>query len=140
MIQIKFETIGLTEFINKNNKLINALENGDFNKVLADYAEKRAKYRAPRKRGILIKGIKTIVEGAEGFILECRAENKKGESYPEYLEEGTKYIKVGSAKNPRVIKSGGGKLAYLPFLKWALWRTTKEANKIFNKMINKYYK
>ena len=140
MIQIKFKALGLTEFVAKNNKLIAALENGDFTKALADYAENRAKHRAPRKTGTLIKGIRVIIEGAEGFILECRAENKRGESYPEYLEGGTKYIRVGSAKNPRAIKSGGGKLAYLPFLKWALWRTTQQANKIFNRMINKYYR
>jgi len=139
MIQIRFRTLGLTEFIAKNNKLIAAIENGDFTKELADYAEDRAKHRAPRKTGRLIRGIRTIIEGAEGFILECKAENKKGESYPEYLEEGTRYIAVGTKKNPRAIKSGGGKLAYLPFLKWALWKTTQQADKIFNKMINKYY-
>jgi len=141
MIQIKVKTRGLLEFIEANKKVIAALERGDFTLEFAKTCENRAKYRAPRKTGKLIKGIRYKIDSAYSFTLSCSAVNKQGVEYPEILEFGlSRYIPIGEPNSPRVITSGGGKAAYLPFMRWAIWRTTQEAEIIFKKKILKYYK
>lgn len=140
MINIKVRTRGLNEFIQANEKVIAALDRGDLNKALAEKAEHRAKYRAPRKKGILVKSIKAKIINQFSFIFECSAENERGEDYPRFLEWGTRHIRVGTPESPRTITSSSGKTAFLPFMRWALWRTMQEANLIFKEKILKYYK
>lgn len=143
MITIKARAKGLQQFISKNNNAIQALERGDFTDALKDRAVNRAKYRAPNKSGKLVKSIKGKRNNNYSFTITCDAVNAKGESYPEFLEFGTRFIYVGTPEAPRVIQSpykgGSQKTAHLPFLRWSLWMTLNESNSIFKKTILKYY-
>jgi hypothetical protein len=143
MITIKTRVKGLKEFIAKNNSAIGALERGDFTEALKDKTVNRAKYRAPNKSGKLVKSIKGKTNSSYSFTITCDAVNEKGESYPEFLEFGTRYIAIGTPEAPRVIhspyKGGSQKTAHLPFLRWSLWVTLNERNVIFKKTILKYY-
>jgi len=141
MLKITTKVTGLQEFIKANQKFISAFESGELIKEIAEYAEDRAKYRAPRKTGTLIKHIKFKINGPYSFTLECDATNESGESYPYILEFGlNRFIPIGTPENPRAISSGGGKTAYLPFMRWAVWRAIQEVNKIMKNKINKIYK
>jgi len=141
MISIKVRSKGLAEFIAANEQAIKAIDNGDFTTEFAKTTVRRAKYRGPRKTGRLIRGIRYKMNGPFSFTLECSAQNEAGEDYPAILEFGlSRYIKIGTPESPRVIESGGGKTAYLPFMRWAIWRTTQEAKRIMKKTITKHYK
>ena len=144
MVAIRVRVAGLNEFIAKTDSAIAALERGDLTEEIRKKTERRAKYRAPRKKGTLVRATRAIRTGKDSFTLLCDVENKYGDKYAGYLEDGTRFIKIGTAKSPRVIKSpygkGSGKTAHLPFLSWALWRTLTEADKIFKDKILKYYK
>lgn len=139
MVSIKVKTKGLVEFISSNEKVMKALEDGTFTDAIAKKVKRRAKYRGPRKKGHLVRGINTK-KIKNGFKLICDVTNEKGEPYPEFLETGTRFIRVGTPENPRVIKSSSGKTAFLPFMSWAAWRTLQEAQKIFKDKILNLYK
>ncbi len=139
MVTLRIRTKGLQKFISQTEMVIKALEQG----VLTDAIEKkivrRAKYRAPRKKGTLVRGIHSQKTGKYSFKIICDVTNDRGESYPEFLEHGTRYIRIGTPQSPRVIKSSSGKTAFLPFLSWAAWRTLQEVPKLFKEKILKYY-
>ena len=141
MISLKIKHTGLKEFIEANNKAIAALDNGDFTEEIAKKSKNRAKYRAPRKSGKLISGIDYKMQGANSFSLECDTVNEQGVSYPEILELGlSRFIPIGTPENPRTIISSSGKIAFLPYMRWAIWRTLQEIDQIFKEKILKYYK
>lgn len=137
-VQVNFR--GLKEFIAKNEKLIKELEKGKFSEVLAKKITNRAKYRAPRKSGKMIRSINYKLKGTN-ITITCTARNEKGVPYPEILEEGlSKFIPIGTARSPRIIVSGGGKTAFLPFIKWAVVKTLDEKEKLFRQTMLKRYK
>lgn len=140
MLQIKVKVNGIKELIEKNNKVIKAIDNGEFEEEVMKRVVNRAKYRAPRKKGLLVQRIKGIKISNRSFRVICDAVNKYGVPYPEFLEHGTRYIKVGTKESPRVIRSSSGKTAFLPFLAWSVWRTQQELQKIFRDKIIKKYK
>lgn len=140
-MQIKVKVTGLQELIENNKKAINALRRGIFTEALAKKIKRRAKYRAPRKTGKMIRRIdyKMVNPNLVKFI--CDAVNDQGVAYPAILEFGlSRFIPIGSAESPRIILSGNGKTAYLPFYRWAIHITLIEKDKIFKKTILKYYK
>lgn len=137
MFQIKVTQVGIAEFIAANKRVIATINRGDFIRAMADKAEELAELRAPKKTGKLIKAIKKKIINQWSYYLECTVENAKGEEYAPFVEEGTKHIMVGTPEAPRQIKSGGGKLAYLPFLKWAMWKVSQDGEKIFKEIILK---
>lgn len=140
MIAIRTKVTGLREFIAANEKVIKDLNDGRFEKRVAEKTKNRAKYRAPRKTGKLIKGIDYKM-GKNSFVITCDVTNERGEDYPSILEFGlSRFIPIGRPESPRAILSGGGKTAFLPFMRWALWRTLTEADKIFVKEIMRHYK
>jgi len=145
MLQITIRTKGIQELIAKNEKAMKAIEKGEFTDALQKKIVRRAKYRAPRDKGKLVAAIKGKKVNAYAFKIICDAVNKRGQPYPQFLELGTRFIKVGKPETPRVIKSpyrskgGSGKTAYLPFIQWAVWRTLQEAPKIFKDKILKFY-
>ena len=139
MITLKIRTRGLQSLISKTERVIKALEAGVLTDAIEKKVVRRAKYRAPRKTGNLVRSIHSQKTGRYSFKVVCDAENEKGEPYPEFLEYGTRYIRVGTTENPRIIKSSSGKTAFLPFVSWAAWKTLQEVPKIFNDKILKYY-
>lgn len=139
MVTIKVRTKGLQQFITKTGQVIKAIEEGTLTDAIEKKVVRRAKYRAPRKKGTLVSGIHSQKTGKHSFKIICDVTNKKGEPYPAYLEHGTRFIKIGTSESPRVIKSSSGKTAFLPFMSWAAWRTLQEVPKIFKERILKYY-
>jgi len=139
MVAITIKTKGLLQFITKTENVIKALESGAFTNELMKKTVRRAKYRAPRKKGHLVRGIHGEKIGKHGFRIVCDVTNDKGEPYPAFLEFGTRFIRVGTSKSPRVIRSSSGKTAFLPYISWAAWRTLQEAPKVFKNKVLKYY-
>lgn len=139
MLTLKVRTRGLQQFISHNEKVIKALEEGVLTDAIQKKVVRRAKYRAPRKKGTLVRGIHAQKTGKHSFKIICNVTNKKGEPYPVFLEHGTRYIRVGTPESPRRIKSSSGKTAFLPYLSWAAWRTLQEVPKVFREKILKYY-
>jgi len=140
MIRIRATISGMDTMIAANQAMLKALDRGDLIKLLAEKAKNLAKYYAPFKTGHLINRIEAKIINQYAFELSCDAENEKGEPYPKFLEEGTKHIKVGTPENPRQITSGGGKTAYLPFLKWAIWKAQQDIDKEVEKIFKNTYK
>lgn len=123
------------------DRVIAALDRGELTKEIAKTTENRAEYRAPRKTGKLISRIKHKMTSPNSFTLECDATNEKGTAYPEILEFGlSRFIKIGTPENPRVITSSSGKTAFLPFMRWAIWRTLQDVDKLFKEKILRFYK
>jgi len=139
MVTLNVRTKGLQQFISKTDKVIKALESGVLTDEIMKKTVRRAKYRAPRKRGHLVRGINGKKTGKHSFKIVCDVTNKSGEPYPAFLEYGTRFIRVGTPENPRAIKSSSGKTAFLPYISWAAWRTLQEVPKIFKDKILKYY-
>lgn len=140
-MQIRVKVTGLQELIANNKRAIKALRRGIFTKALADKIKRRAKYVAPRKTGKLVRRIDYIMKGPNEVTFTCDAVNEQGVAYPEILEFGlSRYIPIGTAKSPRIILSGNGKTAYLPFYRWAIYTTLLEKDKVFKKTVLKYYK
>lgn len=139
MVTLKVRTKGLQQFITKTENVIKALENGVLTNEIEKKIVRRAKYRAPRKKGRLVRGIRSQKTGKHSFKIICDVTNDKGEPYPAFLEYGTRFIKIGTPENPRTIKSSSGKTAFLPYISWAAWRTLQEVPKIFKDKILKYY-
>ena len=139
MVSTRVRISGLKEFVALNEKLIKDLEKGIFGEALAKKMKSRAKYVAPRKSGKLVRRIDYKMQGSN-FTLTCDAVNEKGEAYPGILEFGSRFIKIGKPDSPRIITSGSNKTAYLPFMRWAVWRTLQEKDKIFKKVMLKNYK
>ncbi len=139
-MQVQIKIRGLKELIAKNKKLIKDLKRGKFNEALAKKIKNRAKYRAPRKTGNLIRGIHYKLSGSS-IIIMCNVTNEQGVAYPEILEFGlSRYIPIGTPESPRAISSGGGKTAFMPYIRWAIWRTLKERDKIFRQTMLKQYR
>jgi len=139
MVTLKVRSKGLQRFISKNNRVIKALEDGILTDAILKKTVRRAKYRAPRDKGDLVRGIHGQKTGKHSFKIICDVTNKSGENYPAFLEHGTRFIRVGTPKRPRVIRSSSGKTAFLPYISWAAWRTLQEVPKIFRDKILKYY-
>jgi len=148
MIALRIRLKGLDSLIAKNKKAIEVLESGKLTDRIAKKTERRAKYRAPRDTGRLVKGIKVIKTGKNSFKLMCDVKNDRGDNYAIFLEGGTRYIRIGTPQNPRAIispyrsarRGGSGKTAYLPFLRWAIWRTMQERDKLFKKVVMACYR
>ena len=139
MVTVKVRTKGLQQFISKTEKVIQALEEGILTDAIEKKIVRRAKYRAPRKKGTLVRGIRSQKTGKHSFKIICDVTNKRGEPYPAFLEYGTRFIRVGTPESPRTIKSSSGKTAFLPYMSWAAWRTLQEVPKLFKDKILKFY-
>lgn len=139
MVTLRVQTKGLQQLISKTENVIKALDSGILTDAIEKKVVRRAKYRGPRKKGHLVRGIRGQKTGKHSFKIICDVTNDKGEPYPEFLEYGTRFIKVGTPENPRVIKSSSGKTAFLPYISWAAWRTLQEVPKIFKDKILKYW-
>lgn len=141
MINLQFRITGLDSFIDATEKAIVALESGNFVEAIAKKCKFRAKYVAPRKTGRLVASIDYMMKGSGEFALICDAVNEYGVPYPEILEFGlSRYIPIGTTESPRVYKSSSGKTAYLPYMRWAVWRTLQEIDNILQQEVLKYYK
>lgn len=57
--------------------------------------------------------------------------------YASYVEYGTKFIPVGSVVSPMFYISSGGKFSSRPFLRPAIYRGLRDAQKIVNDIIEK---
>lgn len=139
MVTLKVRTKGLQQLISKTENVIKALDSGILTDEIMKKTIRRAKYRGPRKKGHLVRGIRGQKTGKHSFKIICDVINERGEPYPAFLEHGTRFIRVGTPEHPRVIKSSSGKTAFLPFMSWAAWRTLQEVPKIFKDKILKYY-
>jgi len=139
MVTLKVRTKGLQQFIAKTDNVIKALEDGILTDAIQKKVVRRAKYRAPRKKGTLVRGIRAQKTGKHSFKLICDVTNERNEPYPAFLEFGTRFIRVGTPEHPRVIKSSSGKTAFLPYMSWAAWRTLQEVPKLFRDKILKFY-
>lgn len=138
-MQLQIRIRGLKELIQKNKKLIADLEAGVFSDALGIKIVNRAKYVAPRKSGKLIRGIDYKLSGSN-IIIMCPVTNEQGVAYPEILEFGlSRFIPIGTPENPRVITSSSGKRAFLPYIRWAVWRTMRERDKLFKEVMLKQY-
>jgi hypothetical protein len=138
-MQIQIRINGLKELIQKNKKLIKDLESNVFNEAFAIKVTNRAKYVAPRKTGKLIRGIHYKLSGSNIIIL-CPVKNEQGVAYPEILEFGlNRFIPIGTPENPRIYTSSSGKRAFLPYIRWAVWRTLRERDKLFKEVMLKQY-
>lgn len=141
MVGIQIKVTGLKEFIAKNELTIKKLEKGAFTHAMGKKIKRRAKYRAPRKSGKLVRQIDYKVTSYTELTLTCDAVNKDGVAYPAILEFGlSRFIPIGNPESPRIITSGNNKTAFLPFMRWALWRTLKEKDRILKKTIINHYK
>lgn len=139
MLTLKVRTKGLQQFTSKTESVIKALSDGVLTNAIQKKVVRRAKYRAPRKKGTLVRGIRAQKTGKHSFKIICDVTNEKGEPYPVFLEGGTRYIRVGTPESPRIIKSSSGKTAFLPYMSWAAWRTLQEVQKLFKDKILKFY-
>lgn len=139
MLTLKVRTKGLQQFTSKTESVIKALSDGVLTNAIQKKVARRAKYRAPRKKGTLVRGIRAQKTGKHSFKIICDVTNEKGEPYPVFLEGGTRYIRVGTPESPRIIKSSSGKTAFLPYMSWAAWRTLQEVQKLFKDKILKFY-
>jgi hypothetical protein len=122
---------GLKELIDANNALISELEKQTVLERLMTSIVNLAKSFAPIKTGALIRSI-DWEKAEEGFAISAIW-------YAEYLEFGIR-IPVGDAVDPREIISGGGKTAYLPFIRPAIYQVTQNIDKELNKLIEEIYK
>jgi len=120
--------------------MIQMLERGDPAEELVKRIVRSAKHFAPRRSGALVKSIKYERISKTKFKIFVTATNEKGEPYPMYLEIGTRYIKVGTAANPRVYKSSSGKQAQLPYIGSAIHRSTtkKDINAVVKRLLSIY--
>jgi len=139
MVTVRVRTKGLQQFISQTENVIKALDEGVLTDELLKKTVRRAKYRGPRDKGNLVSGIQGTKTGRHSFKIICEVTNKRGDPYPAYLEEGTRFIRVGTPENPRAIRSTSGKTAFLPYISWAAWKTAQEVDKIFKDKILKYY-
>ena len=139
MATVKVRTKGLQQHISKTENVIKALEEGVLTDAIEKKVVRRAKYRAPRKKGTLVRGIHSKKTGKHSFKVICDVVNKRGEPYPAFLEYGTRFIRTGTTEHPRAIRSSSGKTAFLPYMSWAAWRTLQEVPKIFKDKILKFY-
>jgi hypothetical protein len=138
MLRIGVKVSGLKDLIATNDRVIKKLDSGDISEKLIKRIVRSAKRYAPRKSGDLVAAIDYKKVGKDKYIITCDATNKYGDPYPIYLEFGTKYILVGSPENPRTIKSSSGKMAQLPFIGSAIWRTTRNLDTIVNQIVKMY--
>lgn len=148
MIGIKVRVKGLKEFIRATDNVIKALDSGVFTERIRLKTKRRAKYVAPRKTGDLVRSIDAVKVSQHSFKLISDARSADGTDYGAILELGlSRFIPIGTPSQPRIIRSPhsrgtgkGRKRAYLPFLRWALWRTLQEKDTIFKQEVLKYYK
>lgn len=140
MFRVRATQIGISELIRSNAQLRAHINRGELIKAVAEKAEELAKERAPKKTGNLILAIKAHIINQWSYELQCNVKNKKGEEYAKYVEQGTQYIMVGTPESPRQIKSGGGKIAYLPFLAWAIWYVSRDVEKLLDMLVKSVYK
>lgn len=139
MLTVRVRLKGINELIAKNTKVIKAIESGEVTDAVMKKMVRRAKYRGPRDKGHLVRGIRGKKTGKHSFKITCDVENEQGENYPEFLEHGTRFIKVGTESNPKRYKSTSGKTAFRPYISWAKWKTLQEISKIFKERVLKFY-
>jgi len=123
---------GIKEIIAMNNALISELEEQTILEKVMDNIVEKAKELAPIKTGALIDSLKWARTKNAFTIIAIY--------YAEFLEFGTCNIAVGDTEAPRSIISGGGKAAYLPFIRPAIWQEIKNINKELEKILDEIYK
>lgn len=117
---------GLNELIQSNKLVMRMLERGEPDEELVKRIVRSAKRFAPRDTGKLVTSIDYEKIGKHKFKIVATAENERGDPYPLYLEIGTKYIRIGTPSNPRVYRTTSGKIAHLPYIGSAIWRSTTQ--------------
>ncbi len=122
---------GLQETISANDALISELEKQSIIESILDDIIKDAKLYAPIKTGALINSLRWTRENNQ-YVIEAIY-------YAEYLEFGLR-IPVGDTEAPRQIRSGGGKTAYLPFIRPAILNNVKNLEKTLAQLLNAIYK
>lgn len=132
MIDFRITVSGIEELIARNNSLISALEEQTILEKILDDIVEQAKKLAPIKTGALINSLKWI-KSEDVYSIEAIY-------YAEFLEFGTNFIPVGDTESPRSITSGGGKQAYLPFIRPAIWQEIKNINHILKELLEEIYK
>jgi hypothetical protein len=123
---------GIRELIAMNNALISELEEQTILEKMMDDIVNKAKELAPIKTGALISSLKWVKEEGKYAIAAIY--------YALFVEFGTCNIAVGDTESPRVIESGGGKTAYLPFIRPAVWHEIKNAKDTIQKLLDEIYK
>lgn len=136
-MNIKIRVTGIDDIVRKNKQVMKLMEKGDFEEEVGKRVVNRAKYRAPRKSGKLVRGIHVKKTGKNTISVVCDTVNENGVPYPVFLEYGTRYIPIGTPEAPRAIRSSSGKTAFMPYLRWSVVRTNKELGKIFKEIILK---
>lgn len=134
MIKIGVRVTGLKELINSNEKAMKTIDKGTLEERIINKIIRRAKYRAPRKTGDLVRSIHAYQLSSNKWFVICDV------PYAAHLEFGTRYIKIGSEQAPRVIVSSSGKTAFLPFIRPAIWKTEKEIPAILTELLKNIYK
>jgi len=122
---------GLRELIAMNNALISKLKEQTILENIMDSIVEKAKELAPIKTGALIDSLKWAKTESAFAIMAIY--------YAEFLEFGIR-IPVGDTDAPRSIISGGGKTAYLPFIRPAIYQSFQNINAELKKLLEEIYK
>jgi len=122
---------GLKELIDANTRLISELEKQTVLESVMDSIVNLAKSFAPYKTGALVKSLDWS-KGKDGYDISAIW-------YAEYLEFGIR-IPTGDTENPRTISSGGGKTAYLPFIRPAIYQVLSNINESLENILDTIYK
>jgi len=122
---------GFKELIAMNNTLISKLEEQTILENIMDSIVEKAKELAPIKTGALIDSLKWAkIEDAFAIMAIY---------YAEFLEFGIR-IPVGDTDAPRSIISGGGKTAYLPFIRPSIYQSFQNINNELKNLLDEIYK
>lgn len=119
---------GAQDVINSNNALINSMKDGKFDEPILNKIVTLAKKYSPYKTGQTERSIHVKKVGTGLYQIISNT------PWSPYMEYGTRFFPRsnpagGTPSNPIRYRSSSGKIAYQPFMRYALWEVSKEMNK-----------
>jgi hypothetical protein len=126
---------GAQDVINSNNAIMNSMKGGDFDKPILNKIVELAKKYSPFKTGQTERSIhiKKVGNGLYQIIATT--------PWSPYMEYGTRFFPKsnpagGIPSNPVRYRSSSGKIAYQPYMRYALWEIKNTIEKdILNQIL-----
>ena len=121
---------GISEALAELKGLQKKLDSGEISDKIVEYIKDLAVKFAPKRTGALEKSI-YIKKLGKAYQLIADV------GYASYIEYGTRFIPVGSVTNPLYYTSSSGKFASRPYLRPAIYRGLKDAQRIVDEIVEK---
>lgn len=129
-VVLNVHATGISNALAELKGLRKKLDSGEISDKIVEHVKDLAVKFAPKKTGALEKSIYVEKVGrAYQLIADV--------PYASYVEYGTRFIGVGSVKNPLYYTSSSGKFASRPFMRPAIYRGLKDAQKIVDSIVEK---